>query len=111
MDAENISRRGNGVSLVLYIVKQYGSVTLAAAILALMAANLSATSIMRTALEDLLATGLVQAAPQSATTEWEDENGIRHTIETPRMPNEGDSVLAARHGDAVRAFIEAFPVD
>lgn len=105
------SRRGQAVSSVWFYVKNYGSTVLAATILALMAANLSATSTMKAALDDLLKTGLVEAAPQSAMTEWTDANGIQHTLQTPRMPREEDSVLAARHGDAVRAFIEAFPTE
>ena len=92
-------------------MKNYGSPTIAAAILILLAVNLSATSTMQTALDDLLKTGLVEAAPQSATTSWADKSGIVHTIQTSRMPREGDESLASRHQETVRAFIEAFPTE
>ena len=109
MASDKKSWRGRGFSLVRYYVKHYGSPVIAAAILVLIASNLSATARMRVLLQDILSSGVVQSGAQEAYAEWDTDTGISCRIVTPRNPRESDAAHAKRHADAVRAFSEDFP--
>lgn len=80
----------------------------ALAVLAIVGAQLQATTSMRTKLDEILQRGIVQSSPQEAISEWKSLPGIRSRIVTPRNPRDSDADHAARHADAVRALTEAF---
>ena len=104
-----ISWRGQGVSTVWLYMKRFFPPAFAVTVLALIGSQLQAISAMRESLDTLLDLGVVQSAPQNVYSEWADKSGIVHRIETPRERSESDSVLAARHAEAVAAFSETFP--